>query len=189
MFNIDGDVLKILAICVSVFMGFIAILLNNHCARKREDDKRRKDKVEALYVASIEYYEAVNTLFNDYLKLKKQRGQLNVRLPDISNVYPNEEKADIKPFRLAIHKLEMLFGLYFKDTDFNVDEYDLRSFPVIMQMLNDWSPHSPPNYSSTDDLYNITRENTFKNKEKLINICHKLMAENETQIKSKWNPL
>ena len=173
---IDNDGLKILAIFVSVFMGFVAILLNNYYARKREDKKRRIEKIEELYIASIEYTEAVNELFSEYFRLKKQRYQSNVTFPDVSGRYSDEDKADIKPFRLTVHKLEMLFGLYFKEIDFDVDTYNLKSLPVVAQMLNDWSPHTPPGYSSMEDLCGTTRNNINDNTNKLISICHDLMA-------------
>ena len=171
---IDNDGIKILAICITVFMGFTAIILNNYCARKRDDKKLKVEKVEALTQACIDYIRSAKYLHN----LHKNNKMI------IESYSSGKDKVDgdIRSFLIQsdeIHsdiiqakgKMEMLSVLYFPDDKDPFDKYGLDSLLLVDKEPAD---KVSPGYLNLDD-HEISLDVLKEAEDTLNAFCKKLM--------------
>lgn len=167
---VDVDVwLKILPIPISVLLALTVVTRNHNFAVAREDRKLQVEKVEALYMAVVEYHSAAESILNWH---KSNLKQPKMQFADEYGRYPHNDLST-SSFDLALDKLDMLFGLYFEDEGIDSDNYKI---PAL---------HLP--YLRPEDVVEL-KYVIGEKKDKLISICRKIKSENELQTSSKPNP-
>jgi hypothetical protein len=145
------ELIRILPMPISVFMGFIAIHFNHIFAAQRETRKLKSEKIEELNFAYLEYTQSCTELLflhhNNAVLIKRMHGSF-VYDDGITELL--KMTCDIRAVRRnAKDKMEMLCDLYFPNEENPSKNYGLDSL-----LMNKLEPENvlSPGYLQIGDL-------------------------------------
>lgn len=150
---------KFISILVSFLIAIVILGLTQWHINRRERKKIKAEKIEQIYLSSIDYVNAANVLVS------------NLKLPRENNEYIMDSVA-LRAMNDSLRKIEMLCGLYFKNSIFVKSEFGLKYLPAVAKAF---TKGIPPGYSATDNLYAISLEHIKSAEDKLADICIELM--------------
>jgi len=156
---------------IAIIISALAVIMSSRGIKKahkldllKEDRQRNIEKVEELFIAGRDHYQAVYDLHQEYLRWARMK----VLKTPASERPPIKKNLD--PFKLSSSKLEMLFFLHFPEEDFPAEKYDLRAYPAIKNM---WA-----NHWGNDDKGSAMKDTMDSNLREIEVICKRLMIEN-----------
>jgi len=195
-FSAPGDKAKLLAILFSSLVALFIFIANQWYIDRRTKKELYINKIEELYIASIEYFNAAEILVeyrHDYaLKLD---GAVNTSKVERRKIYDDWDR--------PLRKIEMIFGLYFPNEGFDYDHY-------TSDLLITYETETEAADEIAIEKYELSRDHMMEREESLTRLCRDLMAQytesffsillnkikvwferlkSVTQIKSKRNPL
>jgi len=200
IFITPSDKARLITILLSSVVAIGIFILNQRFIDRRSRNQVTCEKIEELYLASIDYVNSVHKML--YLH-NKDRAVIVDGCSAILDIR-DEHEAILLSMNNSIKKMEMLCGLYFPFADIPFHEYGIKALPYIER------PFSHNNLEGERNIrnYNISLKHAGKAEDALGHLCNKLMRkqsegvlnkllnkfrqkyrQNVTQIKSKWNPL
>jgi hypothetical protein len=161
VFSEKSDMAKFISILVSFLIAIVILGLTQWHINRRERKKIKIEKIEQIYLSSIDYVNSANALISN-LKLKRE-----------NNEYVMDSVA-LRAMNDSLNKIEMLCGLYFKNSNFVKSNYGLKYLPAVAKAF---MKDIPPGYAASDNLYSISLEHVKYAEDSLSKICIKLMKD------------
>lgn len=150
---------KFISILLSFFIAIVILGLTQWHINRRERKKIKAEKIEQIYLCSIDYVNSANVLIS------------NLQLTRENNEYIMDSVA-LRAMNDSLRKIEMLCGLYFKNSNFIKSDYGLKFLPAVAKAF---TKGMPPGYTASDNLYAISLEHIKNAEENLAEICIRLM--------------
>ncbi|MCG9580885.1 hypothetical protein L1D13_24135 [Vibrio tubiashii] len=151
------------SIVTSSCIAITVLLLNQWLTNRRERKKVYVEKIEELYLASIEYLEACDGLITDIQKS-------TYRDPESGYHRYNESTYDKR--EASIIQIEMLCGLYFPKVNFNSDDYCIKKMPIFWAAT---SGQLARREVDGDDVLAQSRKHIEESSKQLKDMCRNLM--------------
>jgi len=162
IFSDKSDQARLVAILVSAVVAIFVVLLNQWFVSRRFKRELLIEKIEALFSASNVYVSACRELMDAF-------DQQNIDHPDRYYEYPSESANKLND---SISKMQMICGLYFQAEDFSPDDFYIWRMPILEIAHKGKSLREGEGYMAYEDS-NI---HIIKSREKLDNLCKKLMC-------------
>ena len=161
VFSGKEEMAKFISILLSFLIAIVILGLTQRHINRRERKKLKAEKVEQMYLSSIDYVNSANELISS-LQLTRE-----------NNEYIMDSVA-LRTMNDSLRKIEMLCGLYFKNVNFIKSDYGLKALPAVAKAF---TKGIPPGYKASDNLYVISLEHVKKAEEDLAQICVNLIKE------------
>ena len=206
IFATPSDKARLITILFSSVVAISIFILNQWYINKRNQKAIYIEKIEELYLASIDYVNAAQKLLMMHRNSRNKLLNTN-ELPSMEEgeKFANENRIAVLGMNNAIKKMEMLCGLYFPAEDVPLHEYGLKALPFIISSEHQ-DDYELGHYRT--DSYKISLKHINQAEDALGHLCNKLMRklsesildklrnkyrkicrQSVTQVKSKWNPL
>jgi hypothetical protein len=154
---------QFVAILVSAVVAILALLLNQWFTNKRERKKVLTEKIEEMYLSSIDYVNAANKIIEDLSHSDRSD----------SNGYYEVDQVVYGNMNDSIRKMEMLCGLYFPEVDFKISDYTIVNMPLVETLIKG----KQLSKGETFALYKESRDHINAAEKKLAKLCRKLMQD------------
>jgi len=161
IFASPSDKAKLVAILISATVAIAILILNQWFTNRRERKKIIVEKIEEMYINSIDYTNSANQLIKD-LSNPNNRDSKGCFVVD-QVVYGNMND--------AIRRMQMLCGLYFSEINFQVSDYSIANLPIVDVSIKGKNIEEGEAF----ELYQQSREHINNAEKKLSDICRDLM--------------
>jgi len=165
VFSANSDKARLVAILISAIVAVSIIVLNQFFLNRRVKIALLIEKIEELYQSAIEYEVKAKDLFS---AINKCRVMDENGIPCI-----NQELIDA--MNNQVHKIEMLFGLYFPKVNFDKNKYYAgTTLPMLEIAIKE-------KYISEDESLEVNercKDKIHANSQEIRDICNGLMNEN-----------
>jgi len=162
VFQSSNDKARLISILITALVAILVLLLNQWFTNRRERKKLISEKIEEMYLTSIDYTNSAHQMLKDLQLQKFRRSNGYYDIDDV--IYGNMND--------SIRKMEMLCGLYFPEVLFDPADYSVKNMPVI-----DAATKGDLARETVDgnELYLKSRKHIDKAEKNLTSICKNLM--------------
>jgi len=182
IFATPSDKARLITILLSSIVAIFIFIFNQWYIDRRERKQHNREKIEELYLASIDYVNtAQELLFVHDERRKKLRGGdvfkaalKPLMIVEEFDAFEGKHRSLLLDMNNAIRKMEMLCGLYFpyhKGDFFN--QYGLRALPFVESLARNGS-FRPVCYSG--EAYEASELHISEANKELSYLCSKLMV-------------
>ena len=162
VFQSSSDKARLISILISALVAILVLLLSQWFTNRRERKKLISEKVEEMYLTSIDYTNAAHQMLKD----------LQLRKPDLSSGYHSIDEVVYGKMNDSIRKMEMLCGLYFPEISFEPADFSVNNMPVIAAAA---SGELARGSVDGEGLYIKSRKHVEQAERKLTSLCKDLM--------------
>lgn len=169
IFTTPSDKARLITILLSSVIAIGIFISNQRFIDRRARNQVTREKIEELYLASIDYVNSVQNMLSLHKKEKSIIVNECTAIVDITE--PHE--VILLSMNNSIKKMEMLCGLYFPDADIHFHEYGLKALPYIERPFG----HNNLDGERSIRNYNISLKHANRAEDKLGRLCNQLMKE------------
>lgn len=157
LFSAKDDQVKLVTFALSAFLAVGVLLINQYFSQRRARQEYLLQKIEELAKLSIEYTDLCTEILDS---IQNKRGGH----PTVSREYRRRLMA-------IIRQMELIIGLYFKDSCFDSNDYYLWN----MQVLEVFEKGKVCEEGEVHCLFEDARQHVINSDAKLALICSDLV--------------
>lgn len=162
VFNSTSGKAQFLSITISSCLAIMILILNQWFTNRRERKKVYVEKIEELYLTSLDYLNACDELITDIQRSKYQR----------DTGYHRYNESVYSKMEVSISKIEMLCGLYFQKIHFDSKKYSITKMPIFWAATSGQIARKEVN---TDEVLKQSRSHIETSSKDFKLMCRKLM--------------
>ncbi len=177
IFSTPSDKARFITILLSSVVAIGIFISNQRFMDRRARNQVTREKIEELYLASIDYVNSVQKMLSLH---KKDKSIIVDERPAIVDITEPHEVI-LLSMNNSIKQMEMLCSLYFPDADVHFHEYGLKALPYIER------PFGHNNLDGERNIrnYNISLKHANRVEDALGHLCNRLMQEQFGGVRAK----